>query len=191
VSEFRKEFVEALELLARAFERVVQNGYSRPVLVGGAAVEFYTGGAVVSGDFDIVTQAEEALGQALLAEGFRREDRPGWLLRGYYHPELALGVEIVGRALFEGQADESRVLIVQVTPEAAVALAPVEDLIADRMGQFASTASGVGEMLEQAIRLLQLAPWVDEEYLNRRIATETADAYDLRYLREKVKERTR
>ena len=191
MSEFRKEFVEALELLARAFERVVQNGYSRPVLVGGAAVEFYTGGAVVSGDFDIVTQAEEALGQALLAEGFRREDRPGWLLRGYYHPELALGVEIVGRALFEGQADESRVLIVQVTPEAAVALAPVEDLIADRMGQFASTASGVGEMLEQAIRLLQLAPWVDEEYLNRRIATETADAYDLRYLREKVKERTR
>ena len=46
-------------------------------------------------------------------------------------------------------------------------------------------------MLEQAIRLLQLAPGVDEEYVGRRIATETADAYDLRYLREKVKERTR
>jgi hypothetical protein len=39
VSEFRKEFIQALELLARAFERVVQAGYPRPILVGGAAVE--------------------------------------------------------------------------------------------------------------------------------------------------------
>ena len=36
----------------------MQAGYPRPILVGGAAVEFYTGGAVVSGDFDIVTPAE-------------------------------------------------------------------------------------------------------------------------------------
>jgi hypothetical protein len=150
VSEFRKEFIQALELLARAFERVVQDGYSRPILVGGAAVEFYTGGAVVSGDFDIVTPAEDALQRALLAEGFRKEDRPGWLLRGYYHPELAMGVEVVGRALFD-----------------------------------------VNEMLEQAVRLFQLAPPMDEDYLNRRIGAETAGAYDLAFLRAKVEERKR
>jgi hypothetical protein len=191
VSEFRKEFIQALELLARAFERVVRDGYSRPILVGGAAVEFYTGGAVVSGDFDIVTPAEDALQRALLAEGFRKEDRPGWLLRGYYHPELAMGVEVVGRALFDGHADEAKVLLVQVTPGAAVAMAPIEDLIADRMAQFASTATGVNEMLEQAVRLFQLAPPLDEAYLNRRIGTETAGTYDLAFLRAKVEERKR
>ena len=191
MSEFRKEFIQALELLARAFERVVQDGYSRPILVGGAAVEFHTGGAVVSGDFDIVTSAEDAFQRALLAEGFRKEDRPGWLLRGYYHPELAMGVEVVGRALFDGHTDEAKVIIVQVAPDAAVAVAPVEDLIADRMAQFASTATGVNEMLEQAVRLFQLAPPMDEDYLNRRIGAETAGAYDLAFLRAKVEERKR
>jgi len=191
VSEFRKEFVQALELLARAFERVVTGGHPRPILVGGAAVEFYTGGAVVSGDFDIVTPAEAALESALLAEGFKKEDRPGWLLRGFYHPELAMGVEIVGRALFDGHADEARVLVVQVSPGAAVAVLPIEDLIADRMAQFSSTSTGVNEMLEQAIRLFQLAPRMDEDYLNRRIQTETSGAYDLGFLRSKIEERQR
>ncbi len=55
---YRREFVEALVLLADAFERVVASGHARPVLVGGAAVEFYTGGAVVSGDFDVVPDAQ-------------------------------------------------------------------------------------------------------------------------------------
>jgi hypothetical protein len=52
---YRPEFVAALALLAEAFEEVVVAGFERPVLVGGAAVEFYTGGAVASGDFDVVT----------------------------------------------------------------------------------------------------------------------------------------
>jgi len=55
---FRKAFVDALNLLAVAFDRVVEEGYERPVLVGGGAVEFYTSGAIVSGDFDVVTGAE-------------------------------------------------------------------------------------------------------------------------------------
>jgi hypothetical protein len=57
MATYRPEIVEALNLLAAAFNDVVAAGYARPVLVGGAAVEFYTGGAVVSGDFDVVTAA--------------------------------------------------------------------------------------------------------------------------------------
>lgn len=189
MSEFRKEFIQALELLARAFERVAQAGYARPILVGGAAVEFYTGGAVVSGDFDIVAPAEAALESALLAEGFLREDRPGWLLRGFYHPELAMGVEIVGHALFDGHADQARVVVVDVSAGAAVSIVSIEDLIADRMGQFSSTPTGVNEMLEQAVRLLQLARPMDEDYLDRRIKRETSGSYDLGFLRAKAKER--
>lgn len=154
-----------------------------------AAVEFYTGGAVVSGDFDIVAPADAALENALLAEGFRREDRPGWLLRGFYHPELAMGVEIVGRSLFDGHADEARVLVVDMSAGAAVSVVSIEDLIADRMGQFSSTPTGVNEMLEQAVKLLQLARPMDEDYLNRRIKAETSGAYDLEFLRAKAQER--
>src|SRR5882724_9171336 len=97
---FRKEFVDALTLLAAAFDRVVEQGYERPVLVGGGAVEFYTGGAVVSGDFDVVTDAQTVFEAALVELGFKREDRRGRLLRGLYHPMLDIGIEVVSGSLF-------------------------------------------------------------------------------------------
>jgi len=75
--DFRKEFVDALTLLAAAFGRVVEQGYERPLLVGGGAVQFYTGGAVVSGDLDVVTDAQQVFEEVLVDLGFRREDRPG------------------------------------------------------------------------------------------------------------------
>jgi hypothetical protein len=180
--EYRPEFVTALELVGRAFNEVVAMGHPRPVIVGGAAVEYYTGGAVVSGDFDIVTAAETTLVEALLNQGFRTEDRAEHLLRGYYHPDLAIAVEIVGRSLFDGNADSSRVVVVQITEASDVAMVSVEDLIADRMGQFASTSEGVKAMLDQAIKLYQFAQYIDEPYLDARIRTETLGSFDLKYL---------
>ncbi len=38
-------YIEALRLRSRAFDIAEQRGAPRPVIVGGSAVEFYTGGA--------------------------------------------------------------------------------------------------------------------------------------------------
>lgn len=46
----RPEFLEALTLFAEAVERMASKDVSGPILVGGAAVELYTGGFIVSGD---------------------------------------------------------------------------------------------------------------------------------------------
>jgi hypothetical protein len=189
LSVFRPEFVEALTLLARACDDVVAGGYPRPVLVGGAAVEFHTGSAVTSGDFDFVTQAQAAFEEALVRYGFRREDRPGHLLRGLYHPDLGLGVEVVSGSLFDGRSDVDRVLLVDVAEGKAVAIAPIEDLIADRMGQYVSTASRVPEMLDQATKLLLLADSIDDAYLERRIRAETLDELGLEFLRSHSNEK--
>ncbi len=180
--EYRLEFITALELVGRAFNEVVDKGHPRPVIVGGAAVEYYTGGAVVSGDFDIVTAAETTLVKALMNQGFRTEDRTKHLLRGYYHPDLAIGVEIVGRLLMDASADSSRVVVVQISEASGVAMVSVEDLIADRMGQFASTPEGVKAMLDQATKLYEFAQHIDEAYLDTRIRTETFGSFDLKYL---------
>ena len=51
---FRPEFREALTWLGRAVENMRRQGLTPPILVGGAAVEFYTGRAVTTGDFDFV-----------------------------------------------------------------------------------------------------------------------------------------
>ncbi len=180
---YRKEFVEALRLLAPAFERLVAEGQPRPVLVGGAAVEFYTGSAVVSGDFDVVTEAQDAFEAILLDLGFVREKRHGRLLRGLYHPDLEMGVEVVSGRLFDGACDETRIRLVDIRDGQRIAMAPVEDLIADRMGQYCATKARVPEMLDQAIKLYQLAEDVDEAYLDRRIQEETQGEYDIEYLK--------
>jgi hypothetical protein len=66
---FRPEFIEALSLLAQVCDEVERKGYPRPILVGGAAVEFHTGGAVIW-RFDFVTPAHEAFEELLPKYGF-------------------------------------------------------------------------------------------------------------------------
>jgi hypothetical protein len=181
---FRPEYVGALTLLAKACDDLARNGYERPVLVGGGAVEFHTGGDIVSGDFDFVTAEQRAFEQALVSYGFRRENRAGRLLRGLYHPELGLGVEVVGGQLFDGLSDVRRVQLVEIIDGKAVAIAPIEDLIADRMGQYLSTPNHVPEMLDQAVKLFQLADRLDEAYLDKRIRDETGGELGLANLRK-------
>ncbi|HEV2545924.1 MAG TPA: hypothetical protein VGU20_01165 [Stellaceae bacterium] len=193
-SAYRPEFVDALKLLAGAFDEVVQAGFSRPVLVGGAAVEFYTGGAVVSGDFDVVTPAaQDELESALLRRGFVRPEGVGVLKRGLHHPTLGMGVEVVSGYLFNGASDESRVKLVTLEGALAVAFPPVEDLIADRMGQFGATGKDL-EMLEQAVILYKIASYslasvLDAAYLDRRIKQETLGVYSLEFLIEQADDR--
>lgn len=181
--EFREQYSKALELLGRAVEAMLRQGLEPPILVGGGAVEFYTSGAIFSGDFDVVTASEEAFERAIVAEGFRREDRSNRLLRGYYHPELVIGIEIVGSRLLDGNADRSRISMVTIGPDSKVAIISVEDIIADRMGQFSSSRQGVREMLDQAAALFNLASEMDENYLDARIRQETSGQFDLAFLK--------
>jgi len=105
---FPPDFVEALKILASASQEVAALGLPGAILVGGAAVEIWTNGRYVSGDFDLVTSDSEPLERALIARGFRREDRSGRLLRGLYHPTLGIGIEFVSGPLFDGRSDCNR-----------------------------------------------------------------------------------
>ncbi len=160
---YRKVYIEALRLLARAFDIAEQRGAPRPVIVGGSAVEFYTGGAITSGDFDLVAAREEIVGEALVEVGFRREDRQGVRLGGFYHPDSLIGVEFVTGPLFEGRTDPGRLRLVVVdeASDAKVIFPPPEDLIADRLGQHASDPRGRDDMLEQARLVASLAENLD------------------------------
>ena len=175
---YREVYIEALRLLSHAFDIAGERGAPRPVIVGGSAVEFYTGGAITSGDFDLVAAREEIVGEALVEVGFRREDRRGVRLGGFYHPEILIGVEFVTGPLFAGRTDASRLQLVVVdeASDARVIFAPIEDMIADRLAQNASDPRGRDDMLEQARLLASLAENLDMAYLRRRVADEGADA---------------
>jgi hypothetical protein len=79
--------------------------------------------------------------------------------------------------LFAGRTEMSRLRLVVVdeASDAKVIFPPPEDLIADRLGQYASDPRGRDDMLAQARLLASLAESLDLAYLRRRVAEEGAD----------------
>lgn len=138
MSLWRPQFEDALKMLAQISTGMDQRGYIPPVLVGGAAVELYTQGMVNTGDFDLVATQQEVLEDVMAEYGFVRPKGAGISLRGWIHPDLKLGFEVVGSRLLDGMADYGHLQIVEVSDTGAIAVISTEDLIADRMGQYAS-----------------------------------------------------
>jgi hypothetical protein len=169
----RPELLRALALLARLNEAMRARGLPRPILVGGAAAEYFSGSALMTGDLDLTSPVQAELEEELVRLGFVRPAGVGHTL-GWLHPDLRLGVEVVAATPFGGANDRSRLLLIAgLEPDAAFAVIPVEDLIADRMGQYASGTAP--EMLTQARTLFRLHPDLDQAYLEERIRHEAGD----------------
>lgn len=152
------------------------------MLVGGAAAEYYSGSALMTGDVDVTSPAQPELEEELQKAGFIRPSGAGRALRGWVHPDLGLGLEIVANSPMGGAAESSRFRLVR--PIGATELfrvISVEDLIADRVGQF--TSGTAREMLVQARILYGLYRDLDRDYLEARIRDETAGEYGIELLR--------
>ena len=173
----RPEFHAALELFAKVSRTVDEAGFHPPILVGGAAAELYSGSQISTGDFDLVIGRQDALEKALLEHGFQRPPGPGHSFPGWVHPKLGLAFEIVGSALLDGHADRDRVQIFSVSGNGEFAVIAPEDLIADRMAQYASGTAR--EMLDQARTLFALSKDLDLTYMERRIREETSGEYGI------------
>ncbi len=180
--DYRPEFLAALDLLAKACAIVQAKGGVLPVLVGGAVVEIETTSAITTGDFDLLGGTEAMMEEALAEVGFTRESRPGRKLGGFFHADLPIGIEFVSGGYFDGRGDRQRIRLLD-RPAGPIPLAAVEDLIADRMGQWEASDRRDQARLSQAVLLLELAMDIDDAYLDRRIIEETAGAADLATLR--------
>ena len=177
MTAYRPEFEAALRLFARVSEAMTARGFQAPVLVGGAAVEVYSLSAIATGDFDISTGAQDAFEEELQRHGFVRPSGPGMATRGWIHPELALGFEVVTATLLGGMADRERVRMIDTGEGQSVSVISLEDIIADRMGQFASGSAPT--MFAQAKELFDLYPTADIGYMESRIRYETAGEYGI------------
>ncbi len=151
---------------------------SRPVLVGGGAVEYYSGSAMMTGDIDLTTPVQPELEQEMQRLGFFKPSGPGKSTRGWVHPDLALGFEIVAEVPMDGTVDAAHIRLVRPIGETGrFRVISVEDLIADRMGQYASGTAR--DRIDQARDLLTLNPGVDMAYLERRIREESFGDYGI------------
>lgn len=184
MSAYRPEFEAALRLLARISQVMDEAGFRPPVLVGGAAVEIYTRGAVTTGDFDLACGRQDILEECMQREGFVRPSGAGMATRGWIHPGYKLGFECVADTLLDGMADREMVQIVSLGEDGDIAVIAPEDIIADRMGQYASGSAP--EMLGQAQILFSLCEGLDLHYMDRRIKEETGGDYGLQNLAGKT-----
>lgn len=180
-SPYRPEFLAGLRLLARISGAIDRRGFRLPILVGGAAAEIYSASAITTGDFDLCTPFQDVLEQELLAAGFVRPSGAGTALKGWIHPDVKLGFEVVADVPLEGNYDRSKLTLFNISPDETLAVLAVEDLIADRMGQWASGTAA--DRIEQARQLFQLNPDADIDYLDRRIREETFDECGIEALR--------
>ncbi|MES2135797.1 MAG: hypothetical protein V4502_01890 [Pseudomonadota bacterium] len=178
MSAYRPEFEAALRLFAQMSEGMATRGLPRPILVGGAAAEFWSTSALATGDFDICTPVQPELEEEMQRFGFVRPSGAGALTRGWVHPELKLGFEVVANAPMDGKVDAAHVRLVRPIGESALfRIISVEDLIADRMGQYASGTAR--DRLDQARILLALHPDADLAYLDRRIREESCGEFGI------------
>lgn len=179
------EYVAALEQLSLVFSAYREATGGDAVLVGGGATAIYTGGAFQSGDFDIVAARDDAFDSAMLAHGFRREDRAGRLMIGYYHPDHpAYGFQQVSGVLFDGRSDGAKIVHMLVKPPGVIALPAIEDMIADRLAQHAVASPSDDSRLRQARALFALGQQLDMAYLARRVIEEGGDPALLGLARE-------
>ena len=177
-SPWRPELLTALRLLARLSEALHQRGLPRPILVGGAAVEYLTGSALMTGDVDLASPVQPELEEELVRLGFTKPEGLGHTPLGWIHPALPLGFEVVASIPLGGAAHPAPMALVRPIGETAVfRILSVEDMIADRMGQYASGAAS--EMGEQAAILFRLYPDLDRAYLEARIRDESCGDYGI------------
>lgn len=94
----------------------------KPILVGGAAVELYTGGAYTTGDLDFVGSVPAAVAKALAEAGFERRGRH-WI-----HDPGRIFLEFPAAGLDPGEES----ITLEVEGERIVVVEP-EALVADRL----------------------------------------------------------
>ena len=135
-----------------------------PVLVGGAAVELFTGGAYTTGDLDLVGEVPAAVASALEGAGFVRRGRH-WI-----HEEGQVFLEFPSDTLADGET----AVRFQVGGCEIVVIAP-EDLLAERLGawqHWKSTVDGANAWL----LLVALGDDLDTQRLHARCGALEAEA---------------
>ena len=98
------------------------NEADRPILVGGAAVVLYTGGAYVTGDLDFVGDVPPAVASALKGAGFVKKGRH-WI-----HEASQIFLEFPATSLAPG----TEIAVLEVSRSSILTLSP-EEVVLDRL----------------------------------------------------------
>jgi hypothetical protein len=150
---------ERTAAIAQWVQSLYQEG-DVPVLVGGSAVELYTGGAYTTGDLDFVGLVPAYVRKALTEAGFMRQGRH-WI-----HEKEKIFLEFPSSNL----GDDERKAVITIDRFHVQIISP-EDLIVDRLAAFKhweSSVDGINSFLLYRIQQDHL----DDKHLEKRAKDE-------------------
>ena len=145
-------------------------------VVGGQAIEIYTGGRFTTGDIDLVVSDREKAIRLLKRLGFKPQGRV-WI-----NEKLDMVVDVLSGPL-TGSKERTRVFRIDDTQ---VHLPAVEDLIIERLVSAKYWGGTAQTDLEQALALLTIFKDIDTEYLAKRAEEQRVEDY-LQRLHEELK----
>ena len=164
-------------LLALLTERLAKHGIE-PILVGGAALEFYTAGGYATTDVDLAMTASKEVHAAFAALGFEREGRY------WHHAELDLLFEAPAPAGLPGEdsprteteVDGLRVVVIGI-----------EDLLIDRLRAWLHWKSDEDGRWARRLAFLY-SERIDWRYVLDRVAQVPEEANAARQLRKEAEQ---
>lgn len=159
ISRYPERHVEIIAIITEA----LKPWDIRPILVGGAAVEFYSRGGYTTGDIDLVAPGGRELAETMRALGFLKRGKD-WV-----NDELEISVEYWADSL--GPDEEYNEILFR---SLKLRVLSMEDLIVDRLCAFkwwGSAVDGVNVML-----LLESELGFDDKVTIRKCKRE--DVYD-------------
>ena len=162
ISQLKKEpnpLKSKMLLLRYVTDRLEKKSQS-VVLVGGQAVETYTGGEFTTGDIDITTSDKKTTEQILTSIGFQRIGMI-WL-----NEQIGIAIHIVG--MFPRNLAKTRTI--EVGPY-DVRLVGVEDLIIDRLAA-AKVWNRPSDIEQAKILFANFKKQLDMDYLTKRASDE-------------------
>ena len=164
VKELDSSLDRRIEVLAILTDVLSKEGIT-PVLVGGAAVEFYTLGGYATKDMDVIMPSSASVSSSMIALGFRKEGR-FWI-----SDDLDVVLEAPSGPL---AGDPERILRSKVNDMSAYIIG-VEDLIIDRLNAFVHWQS-TNDRRWAARLMAMLRDSIDWDYLEWRAREDRVDA---------------
>ena len=142
--QWRASFLGALQLLGQAIAHV-PFGMPDPILCGASAIELYTGRLWPGAALEVRVADVRVLNAALLAVGFRWQERSRHDRRGLWHPDFQLGVDLVENWASLGGGEMANILTATIAHEFQQApndggvrlqVMGIEDLIVEQVGSW-------------------------------------------------------
>jgi hypothetical protein len=151
-----------LEVAAVVSDALAEIGI-HPVVVGGLAVAYWTSGAYLTGDIDVVMPSTPAVYERLAALGFERRGR-FWTL-----PGRDVFLEAPGSALRPGEQAED----IELSSGGRLRLERPEDVLVNRLHELAATPNSD---VFRSTAYLRRATRLDPQRLTTRVAEERLES---------------